>query len=103
MVCFLEIFKGCLPQILLGLFLNTLTPVFLQKLISFSHFNRLMDQYTEIFKRLKGGNRTLNWYLSVGSVELDVELEDSLKTFHVTPAQATLLLQFQERGKIEDA
>ena len=61
-----------------------------------------MDQYTEIFKRLKGGNRTLNWYLSVGSVELDVELEDSSKTFHVTPAQATLLLQFQERGKMGD-
>jgi len=59
----------------------------------------IMEEYTNVFKQSKGGNRTLNWYLNVGSVELEVEVDDGMKTFHVTPAQATLLLKFQEQDE----
>lgn len=57
----------------------------------------LMDTYTEIFKQSKG-MRTLEWYNNLGSVELEVELDDGVKSFNATPAQATLILKFQEKG-----
>lgn len=56
----------------------------------------LMDTYTEIFKQSKG-MRTLEWYNNLGSVELEVELDDGVKSFNATPAQATLILKFQEK------
>ena len=56
-----------------------------------------MGNYTELFKQLKG-MRTLDWIHNLGSVELEVELQDGVKIFNVTPAQATLLLIFQRKG-----
>jgi len=48
--------------------------------------------------------RTLQWLQNLGSVKVEVELGDGaeggggLKTYNVTPAQATLLVKFQEKG-----
>ncbi|XP_047135714.1 anaphase-promoting complex subunit 2 isoform X1 [Hydra vulgaris] len=58
----------------------------------------LMTNYTESFKQLKG-MRTLDWINNLGSVELEVELQDGVKNFNVTPAQATLLLTFQKKDE----
>ena len=58
----------------------------------------LMESYTEHFKQLKG-MRTLEWFHNLGSVHLEVELDDGAKSFNVTPAQATLLIKFQEKDE----
>ena len=42
--------------------------------------------------------RTLEWIKNLGDVELEIELDDGKKTFNVTPAQATVILKFQEKG-----
>lgn len=57
-----------------------------------------MGKYVECYKQSKG-MRTLEWLSNLGSVEIEVELDDgSVKSFNATPAQATLLLKFQEKG-----
>lgn len=57
-----------------------------------------MKKYTKEFETLKG-MRTLNWMEHLGEVELDIELDDATKTFKVNPAQATIIMLFQEQGK----
>ena len=56
-----------------------------------------MEKYNNLFKQSKG-MRTLEWFNNLGSVELEVELDDGVKSFNVTPAQATLMIKFQEKG-----
>ena len=57
-----------------------------------------MKNYNELFKQSKG-MRQLEWLTNLGSVEVEVELDEGTsKTFNVTPAQATLLVKFQEKG-----
>eukprot|EP00794_Sanderia_malayensis_P015618 gene15618-17192_t len=52
--------------------------------------------YTKEFEILKG-MRTLEWIEHLGEVELDIELDDGQKSFKVTPAQATIILYFQNK------
>lgn len=57
-----------------------------------------MTEYNELFKQSKG-MRQLEWLTNLGSVEIEVELDEGgTKTFNVTPAQATLLVKFHEKG-----
>ena len=57
-----------------------------------------MSDYNDLFKQSKG-MRSLEWLSNLGSVEVEVELDEGVtKTFNVTPAQATLLVKFQEKG-----
>ncbi len=42
--------------------------------------------------------RTLEWVGHLGDVELDIELEDGKKSFKVNPAQANLIMLFQNKG-----
>ena len=56
-----------------------------------------MDEYTRGFEALKG-MRTLRWKPHLGLVEVEVELADRTLSFSVTPAQATAIMHFQEKG-----
>ena len=56
-----------------------------------------MDEYTHGFEALKG-MRTLRWKPHLGVVELDVELADRTLSLSVTPAQATAIMHFQDKG-----
>ena len=56
-----------------------------------------MDEYTSGFETLKG-MRTLRWKPQLGLVELDVELADRTLSLSVTPAQATAIMHFQDKG-----
>lgn len=58
-----------------------------------------MDEYTHGFEALKG-MRTLRWKPHLGLVELDVELADRTLSLSVTPAQATAIMHFQDKGII---
>lgn len=64
--------------------------------LSFSSF-RAMDEYTKGFEALKG-MRTLRWKPHLGLVNIDVELADRTLSLSVTPAQATALMHFQDKG-----
>jgi len=59
--------------------------------------------YNASFKKLKKP-RELVWYDTLGKVELDVEIHGVLKTFNVTPLQASVIMHFGNKGdwKIED-
>lgn len=56
-----------------------------------------MDEYTKGFEALKG-MRTLRWKPHLGLVDLDVELADRTLSLSVTPAQATAIMHFQDKG-----
>ena len=56
-----------------------------------------MDEYTRGFEALKG-MRTLRWKPHLGLVEVEVELADRTLSLSVTPAQATAIMHFQEKG-----
>ena len=56
-----------------------------------------MKKYTKEFETLKG-MRTLNWIQALGDVELDIELEDGSRQFHVNPGQATIIMLFEDKG-----
>ena len=58
-----------------------------------------MDEYTHGFEALKG-MRTLRWKPHLGLVEVEVELADRTLSLSVTPAQATAIMHFQERGML---
>ena len=56
-----------------------------------------MDEYTRGFEALKV-MRTLQWKPHLGLVELDVELADRTLSLSVSPAQATAIMHFQDKG-----
>ena len=57
---------------------------------------QIMTDYTESFQRQKG-MRTLEWLNNLGNVEVEIELDDGKKTFHASPAQATIILMFEKK------
>ena len=59
-----------------------------------------MDEYTHGFEALKG-MRTLRWKPHLGLVDIDVELADRTLSLSVTPAQATALMHFQDKGILD--
>lgn len=59
---------------------------------------RAMEAYTRHFEKLKA-MRTLSWKPHLGSVTLDVELEDrTLTELTVSPFHAAIILHFQEKS-----
>ena len=60
---------------------------------------RIMESYTKEFETLKG-MRSLEWMRHLGEVELDIELEDGMKSFTVNPGQAMIIMMFQEKGNV---
>uniref|UniRef100_A0A3Q2QRJ5 Anaphase-promoting complex subunit 2 n=1 Tax=Fundulus heteroclitus TaxID=8078 RepID=A0A3Q2QRJ5_FUNHE len=58
-----------------------------------------MEAYTRRYEKLKA-MRTLSWKPHLGSVTLDVELEDrTLTNLTVSPIQAAIILHFQEKTR----
>ena len=58
-----------------------------------------MDNYTEQYKSLKG-SRSLQWKAHLGLVDLELELEDRVLSFTVTPARAATIMYFQQKRKL---
>lgn len=73
---------------------------FLSLLLHVIH--RAMDEYTRGFEALKV-MRTLQWKPHLGLVDLDVELADRTLSLSVSPAQATAIMHFQDKGMSQDA
>ncbi|KAL1920658.1 uncharacterized protein VTP21DRAFT_1035 [Calcarisporiella thermophila] len=61
-----------------------------------SSIQRWMDAYANSFQRLKAA-RKIAWLNHLGTVELELELEDRTLDFRVSPAHAALIYLFQER------
>lgn len=60
--------------------------------------NQAMEAYTHRYEKLKA-MRTLSWKPHLGSVTLDVELEDRVLTsFTVSPIHAAIILHFQDQS-----
>ncbi|GAA6105749.1 anaphase-promoting complex subunit 2 [Tachysurus ichikawai] len=60
--------------------------------------SKSMEAYTHRFEKLKA-MRTLSWKPHLGSVTLDVELEDrTLTNLSVSPIHAAIILHFQDKG-----
>ncbi|KAI7812855.1 anaphase-promoting complex subunit 2 [Triplophysa rosa] len=60
--------------------------------------SKAMEDYTHRFEKLKA-MRTLRWKPHLGSVTLDVELEDrTMSNLTVSPIHAAIILHFQEKG-----
>uniref|UniRef100_A0A8C1FG76 Anaphase-promoting complex subunit 2 n=2 Tax=Cyprinus carpio TaxID=7962 RepID=A0A8C1FG76_CYPCA len=60
--------------------------------------SKAMEDYTHRFEKLKA-MRTLRWKPHLGSVTLDVELEDrTISNLTVTPIHAAIILHFQDKG-----
>lgn len=56
-----------------------------------------MEKFTKAFEMIKG-NRTLEWQKQIGTVEVEVEHGGTTLTLTVSPAQATVLWHFQDKG-----
>jgi anaphase-promoting complex subunit 2 len=59
--------------------------------------SRALNSYSEGFTNLKA-NRTLEWKEKLGLVELTLDLADREIELNVTPAQATVILAFQDQS-----
>ncbi|XDV20024.1 hypothetical protein PO909_025408 [Leuciscus waleckii] len=60
--------------------------------------SKAMEDYTHRFEKLKA-MRTLRWKPHLGSVTLDVELEDrTIANIAVSPIHAAIILHFQDKG-----
>lgn len=60
--------------------------------------SKAMEDYTHRFEKLKA-MRTLRWKPHLGSVTLDVELEDrTISNLTVSPIHAAIILHFQDKG-----
>ena len=69
----LRFFKGCIPKILLGPFLNTLSQVFHRK-IALNIFIRLPEKQVHLFRKIDGFQQQLHkkWY-SVGKFSINFQ------------------------------
>jgi anaphase-promoting complex subunit 2 len=61
--------------------------------------SRALNSYSEGFTNLKA-NRTLEWKEKLGLVELTLDLADREIELNVTPAQATVILAFQDQSML---
>ncbi|ODV59961.1 anaphase promoting complex subunit 2 ASCRUDRAFT_36935 [Ascoidea rubescens DSM 1968] len=57
------------------------------------------DLYSSNFKKLKR-DRELVWLPTLGTVEIELELEDRVKAFNVSPDKATVIMHFQEKPRL---
>lgn len=58
--------------------------------------NKVFDRYKKSFEEYKG-NRTLCWTPLNGKVTIEIEINDKKTEMTVTPAQATILMHFQNQ------
>lgn len=63
----------------------------------FFPFRSLQESYQKAFAVMKPDKR-LQWLPNMGSVEVDIEMDDRSYNLEVTPAQAVVLELFQEKG-----
>lgn len=54
--------------------------------------------YTKAFEMIKG-NRSLEWQKHIGNVTFELEFHGTMVKFSTSPLMATVLWQFQEKGK----
>jgi len=59
--------------------------------------NRLQEEYAREFTKFKP-DKKLQWLPHLGTVQLDVELEDRTVSAEVPPLEAALIELFSERG-----
>lgn len=62
--------------------------------------NQLFEKYKKAYEEYKG-NRTLNWTPLNGKVNIEIEINDKKLDMSVTPAQATIIIHFQEQKEWE--
>ncbi|KAJ3046328.1 hypothetical protein HDV00_000142 [Rhizophlyctis rosea] len=64
---------------------------------------RQMIKYGDAYTRWKE-NRHLEWFPNLGHVELDLEFDNDIRSFSVSPGEATTIMQFehQETWTVED-
>jgi len=68
-----------------------------EKLIIPSELQRQFGEYSLEYAKIKRG-RKLAWLDHLGTVEIEVELEDRQITLEVSPIQAVVLQVFEEDG-----
>ena len=66
-------------------------------LTMFPSTNRLQEEYTREFTKFKP-DKKLQWLPHLGTVQLDVELEDRTVSAEVPPLEAALIELFSEKG-----
>ncbi|CCJ29128.1 unnamed protein product [Pneumocystis jirovecii] len=57
-----------------------------------------MDSYAEDFEKLKA-SRKLHWIPNLGHVQIEIILEDRTLNMNVRPAQASIIMLFQEKNE----
>lgn len=62
--------------------------------------NKVFERYKKSFEEYKG-NRTLMWTPLNGKVTIEIEINDKITEMTVTPAQATILMHFQNQKEWE--
>lgn len=62
--------------------------------------NKLFDKYKKAYEEYKG-NRTLFWTPLNGKVNIEIEINDKKLDMFVTPAQATIIIHFQDQKEWE--
>lgn len=64
-----------------------------------SAVSKAMEEYTQRYQKLKA-MRTLSWKPHLGSVTLDVELEDrTISSLTVSPIHAAIIMHFQDKSE----
>lgn len=61
---------------------------------------KLFDKYKKAYEEYKG-NRTLYWTPLNGKVNIEIEINDKKMEMSVTPAQATIIIHFQDQKQWE--
>ena len=72
-------------------------PTFKKETMEFPEaINKLFEKYKKAYEEYKG-NRTLQWTPLNGKVNIEIEINDKKLDMFVTPAQATIIIHFQEQ------
>lgn len=76
-------------------------PTFKKETMEFPpEIKSLFDKYKKAYEEYKG-NRTLVWTPLNGKVNIEIEINDKKLDMFVTPAQATIIMHFQEQKEWE--
>lgn len=76
-------------------------PTFKKETMEFpEQINEVFEKYKKAYEDYKG-NRTLIWTPLNGKVTIDIEIKDKKMEMVVTPAQATIIIHFQEQKEWE--
>lgn len=76
-------------------------PTFKKETMEFPEpINNLFDKYKKAYEQYKG-NRTLYWTPLNGKVNIEIEINDKKLDMFVTPAQATIIIHFENQKEWE--